>query len=115
VPISVLAATASATFVAQNLAAAVPPIQTNVTLQADLLPNAAAAFVQLRPTDAISGSGGAAGDVKMSGDVAAVHHFDQLQVCSGLDANVPPRASIDWMTDAVSTVALTVTAYVDHL
>jgi hypothetical protein len=114
-PISVLAATASATFVAQNLAAAVPPIISNVTLQADLLPNTAAAFVELRPTNAITGSGGAAGNVKMSGDVAAVHHFGQLQVCSGLDANVPPRASIDWLTDAVSTVALTVTAYVDHL
>jgi hypothetical protein len=115
VPISVLAATASATFVAQNLAAAVPAIKTEVVLQADLLPNAASNFVELRPTDATTGASGANGDVKMSGDVAAVHHFDQLLVCCGLDTNVPPRASIDWITDAASTVALTVTAYVDHL
>lgn len=112
-PISVLTATASATFVAQALSAAVPAILTEVTIQADLDPAAAADFVELRPTNAISGSGGAAGNVKMSGDVMSVHHFDQLRVMCGLNAT--PAASIDWLTDAASTVALTVTAYVDHL
>ncbi len=112
-PISVLAATAGAAFASIALSAAVPAILTEVTLQADLLPNAAANFVELRPTNAIAGSGAAAGNVKMSGDVAAVHHFDQIRVMCGLNAT--PAAAIDWMTDAVSTVALSVSAYVDHL
>lgn len=112
-PISVLAATAAAAMTAQSLAVAVPVIAlggkaTEVTLQADLLPNAAANFVQLRST----GSAAAAGNVKMSGSVAAVHKFDQLVVAAAVSAGA---ASIDWMTDAASTVALTVSAYVDKL
>jgi hypothetical protein len=108
IPISVLAAAAGAAFAAVSLAPAVPAIQTNVTLQADLLPNAPADFVELRPT----GSAAANGNVKMSGDVAAVHHFDQLMVCCAVSAG---NASIDWITDAASTVQLSVSAYVDHL
>jgi len=112
-PISVLAATAGAAFASLSLAAAVPAIALNgsgtrITLQADLDPNAAANFVELRPT----GSTAAAGNVKMSGDVAGVHHFDQLQAVCELSAG---NASIDWITDAASTVALAVSAYVDKL
>jgi len=115
-PISVLTATASATFVAQALTVAVPPAScgtsgTEVQLQADLDPNAAANFVEIRPT----GSTAANGNVKMSGDVAGVHHFDQLQVVAWLNSATPKQASIDWMTDAASTVALAVSAYVDKL
>jgi hypothetical protein len=115
-PISVLAATAAATFTAQALNVAVPAIAcgttgTEVQLQADLDPNAAADFVEIRPT----GSTAAAGNVKMSGDVAAVHHFDQLQVVAWLNAASPKQPSIDWLTDAASTVALTVSAYIDKL
>ena len=107
-PISVLAATAAAAFTAQSLAVAVPSIvgQTQVTLQADLLPNAAANFVEIRAT----GSAAAAGNVKMSGDVAGVHHFDQLECVAAISAGA---LSIDWITDAASTVALTVSGYVD--
>lgn len=113
VPVSVLAATAAAAFTAQSLAAAVPLIaaqgtQTEVVFQADLLPNAAADFVELRPT----GSTAANGNVKMSGDVAAVHHFDQLTAVAAVSAGA---VSIDWITDAASTVALTVSSYVDKL
>lgn len=113
-PISVLAATAAAAMTAQSLAVAVPAVAlagkaTEVTLQADLLPNAAANFVQLRPT----GSAAAAGNVKMSGSVAAVHKFDQLDVVAALNGG--GAASIDWMTDAASTVQLSVSAYVDKL
>jgi hypothetical protein len=109
-PISVLTATASATFEAQSLAVAVPVGvgQTRVILQADLDPNAAANFVELRPT----GSSSTNGNVKMSGDVAGVHHFDQLQAIAAVSAGA---LSIDWMTDAASTVALAVSAYVDQL
>ena len=112
-PISVLAATAAAAFTAQSLAVAVPAIalgsaNTDVVLQADLLPNAPADFVEIRPT----GSAAAAGNVKMSGDDAAVHHFDQITAVAALSAGA---ASIDWITDAASTVALTVSAYVDKL
>ncbi len=112
-PISVLAATAAAAFTAQSLAVAVPvaalgTTSTQVQLQADLDPNAAANFVELRPT----GSTAAAGNVKMSGDVGGVHHFDQLQCVAAVSAGA---ASIDWMTDAASTVALAVSAYVDKL
>ena len=112
-PISVLGATAAAAFTAQSLAVAVPVIalagaNTKVHLQADLLPNVAAEFVEIRPT----GSAAAAGNVKMSGDVAAVHHFDQLQAVCAVSAGA---ASIDWITDAASTVALAVSAYVDKL
>lgn len=112
-PISVLAATAQAAFTAQSLAAAVPAVaaagaNTQVILQADLLPNAAANFVEIRPT----GSAAAAGNVKMSGDVAGVHHFDQLHAVAAISAGA---VSIDWVTDAASTVALTVAAYVDKL
>lgn len=115
-PISVLAATAEAAFTAQALTVAVPPAacgttSTIVTLQVDLLPNAAADFVAFRPT----GSASVAGNAKMSGDVAAVHHFDQIQVVANLNAASPQEASIDWLTDAASTVALTVAAYVDKL
>jgi hypothetical protein len=111
-PISVLAATAAAGFTAQSLAVAIPSVvnQTRVTLQVDLLPNAAADFVEIRPT----GSTAAAGNVKMSGDVAAVHHFDQIDVVCALNTASPKALSIDWLTDAVSTVALTVAAYVDN-
>lgn len=112
-PISVLAAAAAAAMTAQSLAVAVPVVAlagkaTQVTLQADLLPNAAANFVQLRAT----GSAAAAGNVKMSGSVAAVHKFDQLTVAAAVSAGA---ASIDWMTDAASTVQLSVSAYVDKL
>jgi hypothetical protein len=112
-PISVLTATASATFVAQSLAVAVPVValggtNTGVQLQADLDPAAAADFVEIRPT----GSAAAAGNVKMSGDVMSVHHFDQLQCIAAVATGA---ASIDWMTDAASTVALAVSAYVDKL
>lgn len=112
-PISVLGATAAAAFTAQSLAAAVPVAalaggNTGVTLQADLLPNAPADFVEIRPT----GSAAAAGNVKMSGDVAAVHHFDQLEAVAAISAG---NASIDWVTDAASTVALAVSAYIDKL
>lgn len=111
-PISVLAATAGAAFAPQSLAAAIPSVvnQTRVTLQANLLPNAAADFVEIRPT----GSTAAAGNVKMSGDVAGAHHFDQLECVAALDTSAPPVLSIDWITDAASTVALTVSAYVDN-
>lgn len=110
-PISVLAATAAAAFTAQSLVTAVPVTalaggSTDVFFQADLLPNAPAAFVQLRRT----GSAATNGNVKMSGDVAAVHHFDQLTCQASISAGV---ASIDWMTDAVSTVQLSVTGYID--
>jgi hypothetical protein len=112
-PISVLAASAAAAMTAQSLAVAVPVIAlagkaSEVTLQADLLPNAAANFVQLRST----GSAAAAGNVKMSGSVAGVHKFDQLDVAAAVSAGA---ASIDWMTDAASTVQLSVSAYVDKL
>lgn len=109
-PISVLAATAGAAFAAVSLATAVPAVvgQTKVRFNADLLPNAPAAFVELRPT----GGAAAAGNVKMSGDVAAVHHFDQLEVVAAISAGV---LSVDWITDAVSTVQLSVTSYVDNV
>lgn len=110
-PISVLAATASATWVVgQSLAAAIPPGvgSTRIVLQADLDPAAAADFVELRPT----GSASTNGNVKMSGDVMSVHHFDQLQAYATLVTGV---MSIDWITDAASTVALAVSAYVDPL
>ena len=103
--ISVLAATAAAAFTAQSLAVAVPPIATEVGFRADLFPNAAADFVELRPT----GSASAAGYVKMSGDVAAVHHFDTISC----PCNATP--SIDWLTDAVSTVQLSVEWYLDPI
>lgn len=110
-PVVVLAATAAAAFTAQSLAAAVPAVAlaggtTEVILQVDLDPNAAGNFVQLRRT----GSAAAAGNVKMSGSAAGVNKFDQLTVQAGLAAGV---ASIDWMTDAASTVQISVAGYVD--
>jgi len=112
-PVVALAATAGAAFAALSLVASVPAAalsasNTEVTLQVDLLPNAAANFVALRPT----GGAAAAGNVKFSGSVGAVHQFGQLDVDAALVGGV---ASIDWLTDAVSTVALTVAAYVDKL
>lgn len=112
-PISVLAATAAAAFTAQSLAVAVPAVagasaNTDVQLQADLLPNAPANFVEIRPT----GSTAAAGNVKMSGPVAAVHEFGQLSAVAATSAGA---MSIDWITDAASTVQLSVSAYVDKL
>lgn len=103
--ISVLAATAAAAFTAQSLAVAVPPIATEVGFRANLLPNAAGNFVELRPT----GSSSAAGYVQMSGDVAAVHHIDTISC----PCNATP--SIDWVTDAASTVALNVEWYLDPI
>lgn len=103
--INVLAAAAAAAFTAQSLAVAVPPQATTVSIYADLLPNAPADFVELRPT----GSTSVAGYAKMSGDVAAVHHFDTIRC----PCNATP--SIDWITDAASTVALNVRSYVDEL
>lgn len=110
-PISVLAATAQAAFTAQVLTAAIPLklSGTEVTFNVDLLPNAAANFVELRPT----GSTAAAGMVKLSGDVGGVHHFDQVRCVCAADAT--PHPSIDYITDAATTVALTVSAYVDYL
>jgi hypothetical protein len=104
-PIAVLGATASAIFVAQSLATAVPPEATNVVLQATLTPAAAGDFVALRPT----GSASATGYAKMSGDVMGVAHIDDMTV----PCNATP--SIDWITDAASTVALAVEAYLDEL
>lgn len=111
--ISVKNAGAAAAFTAQSLATAVPAValqagNSEVTLQCDLLPNAPADFVQFRPT----GSASTNGHAKMSGDVAAVHHFDQIDVVAAVSAG---NASIDWMTDAASTVQLSVAAYVDKL
>lgn len=106
-PISVLAATAAAAFTAQSLAAAVPPKATLVTLLADLLPNIAAEFVALQPASSTNATGYYA---KMSGSVAAVHTFGNLTVPCSLVAGVP---NINWVTDAASTVALSVNAYLD--
>lgn len=103
--IQVLAATAAAAFTAQNISAAVPPMATEVGFRANLLPNAAGNFVELRPT----GSASAAGYVQMSGDVGAVHHIDTISC----PCNATP--SIDWVTDAASTVALNVEWYLDPI
>lgn len=103
--ISVLGATAAAAFTAQSLAIAVPPLATTVTLQATLVPNAPANFVALRPT----GNTSAAGMAKLSGAVAAVAQIADMTV----PCNATP--SIDWLTDAASTVALTVASYVDQI
>lgn len=106
-PISVLTATAAAAFTQLTLTPVPSVLGTcNVTLQIDLLPNAAADFVAFRPT----GSSSTNGINKMSGDVAAVHHFDQISVVTGVHTGAQ---SIDWLTDAASTVAITVAAYVD--
>jgi hypothetical protein len=112
-PISVLAATAAAAFTAQSLAAAVPAIaagttSTEVTFQVTLDPNAAADFVEFRPT----GSSSTNGISKMSGDVAAISHYDQITTPAAISAG---NVSVDWKTDAASTVALTVAAYIDKL
>lgn len=103
--IVVLAATAQAAFTAQSLAVAVPPQISDVSFQATLIPNVAGENVALRAT----GSASAAGYVIMSGDVAAVSHIDTI-VCQ---CNATP--SIDWKTDAASTVALKVSMYNDYL
>lgn len=109
-PIATLSATAAAAFTAQSLAVAVPVGvgQCQVTLNLDLLPNAAANFVEFRPT----GSSSTAGLAKVSGDVAAVHHFDSIVVPAAVSAGA---LSVDWLTDAVSTVAFSVAAYNDNL
>lgn len=112
-PISAKGAGAAAAFTAASLAVAVPAAalggtSSEVTLQVDLLPNAPEDFVAFRPT----GSASVAGNVKVSGDVAAVNHFDQVTVVAAIAAGV---ASVDWITDAASTVAFTVSAYVDKL
>lgn len=112
-PVSVLAATAAAAFTAQSLAAAVPVTalaggSTDVIFQVDLDPNAAGNFVQLRRT----GSAAVAGNVKLSGSAAGVNKFDQLVCQASVSAGA---ASIDWMTDAVSTVQLSVAGYVDKV
>jgi hypothetical protein len=87
------------------LSLAVPPISTDVYFQADLLPNAPGDLVRLRYT----GAAGALGQAEMSGDVAAVHHFGNM-VCP---CNATP--SIDWITDAASTVQLSVVGYIDRV
>jgi hypothetical protein len=115
-PISVLTASAAAAFTPQDLSAAVPSIalqgkNTEVQIQVDLDPNAAGDFVEIGPT----GSTAANGNVKLSGPVMGVHQFDQLQVIATLNTAVPPLASIDWITDAASTVAIAVSAYTDKL
>lgn len=105
--ITVVNGAAGAAFAAQSLAAAVPPQVTRVLFFVDLDPNAPAEFVAIRPT----GSADATGTAKLSGAVAAVHQFGQLACSTGINAG---NASIDWVTDAASTVTLKVTAYDDN-
>ena len=108
VAIVVKAAGASAAYAALGagaLSLAVPPISTDVYFQADLLPNAPGNLVRLRYT----GAAGALGQAEMSGDVAAVHHFGNM-ICP---CNATP--SIDWITDAASTVQLSVVGYIDRV
>ena len=117
-PVSVLSATPEAAFTSLALTAAVPPaavqyptVGTMVKLQVDLDPAVAADFVAFRPT----GSTNAGGQVKVSGAVATVHEFAVVDVFATLNTATPPELSIDYITDASSTVALHVIAYVDNL
>jgi len=105
-PISVLAATANASFTAQNIGAAVPPIAINVRFLATLVANAASNFVALRPT----GSANTTGYAKMSAVAAGGTSQIGVLVCP---CNATP--SIDWKTDAASTAALSILAYVDNI
>lgn len=105
-PISVLGATAAAAFTAQSLAVAVPPIATVVTLQATLVANAASEFVALRPTGSSSTNGYAKLSAVAAGGASQIADMD-------VPCNATP--SIDWITDAASTVALSVTAFLDPI
>lgn len=111
-PIVCVAAVAHAAFTALNINVtnkSVPLTGTNVLFDADLLPNAPADFVALQPGSSTNATGYYA---RMSGDVAAVHHFgDMICPCS----NVGGNPTINFVTDAVSTVALNVVGYLDQL
>lgn len=112
-PVDILAAAAAAAFTTQSLAAAVPATalggtSTEVNLQVALVPNAAGDFAAFRPT----GSASATGNALVSGDVAAVEHLDQITVQAALAAGV---ASIQWKTDAASTLAFSVSSYIDKV
>jgi hypothetical protein len=80
---------------------------TNVLFEANLLPNAAAEFVALQPGSSSNATGYYA---RMSGSVAAVHKFGDLICPCSLVAGNP---TINYVTDAASTVALNVVGYLD--
>jgi hypothetical protein len=111
-PIVVKTAGAAAAFTALSLAPAVPPLATMVTLEADLLPNAAAEFVALQPASSTNATGYYA---RMSGSVGAVHKFGDLTVPCSIPVPAVPVPTINWVTDAASTVALNVVSYLDLL
>lgn len=109
-PIVALAATAQAAFTALNINVtnnSVPAMATNVLFEADLDPAAAADFVALQPGSSTNATGYYA---RMSGDVMAVHHFGNMTVPCSLVAGNP---TINYVTDAASTVALKVVGYLD--
>lgn len=111
-PIVCLAATAAAAFTALNINVtnnSVPPMATNVLFEANLDPNAAGDFVALQPGSSTNATGYYA---RMSGDVATVHHIGNMTVPCSLVAGNP---TINYVTDAASTVALNTVAYLDLL
>lgn len=111
-PIVCLAATAQAAFTALNINVtnnSVPSIATNVLFEANLLPNAAGEFVALQPASSTNATGYYA---RMSGSVGGVHKFgDLITPCSIVGGN----PTINYVTDAASTVALNVVGYLDQL
>lgn len=111
-PIAVKAAGAAAAFTALSLAPAVPPIATTVMLEADLVPNAAGNFVALQPASSTNATGFYA---RLSGVVAAAHQIADMTVPCSIPVPAVPVPTINWVTDAASTVALAVTAYLDLL
>jgi hypothetical protein len=112
-PIVCLAATAQAGFTALNINVtnnSVPtPLQSNVLFEATLLPNAAGNYVALQPGSSANATGYYA---RMSGDVAAVAHVGDMTVPFSTVAGNP---TINYKTDAASTVALNVVGYLDLL
>ena len=111
-PIVCLAATAEAAFTPLNINVtnnSVPLTDTNVLFEATLHPNAPADFVALQPGSSTNATGYYA---RMSGDVAAVNHIgNMISPCS----NVGGNPTINYVTDAASTVALDVVGYLDQL
>ncbi len=109
VPIKVLNGGSSATFAAVDLTSGhMPPISTNVVLQADLTPNAAGDIASFRPT----GSASTLGLLTISGVVAAKAQSLEVKVPCLLSSSLP---KVDYLVTASGALSLWVVGYEDNL
>jgi hypothetical protein len=108
--INVLTAGASAAYVTESLAAAIPDAvgQCDVIFDVLLTPTAAGNTVNLRPTGSTSTNGVSI----MSGDVAAVVHEDSLRTVAAING-ATGHVSVDYKV--TGAVTLNVSGYIDNL